>query len=57
MLADVVKNGTTKQVVRVTSPHLELMQVPNVTTAGTVEKYIYDNFTATVTGISAQAET
>mgnify|MGYP003345129321 CR=1 FL=1 len=55
VLADVVKNGSgTKQVIRVTSPSSFRIDAtsPNVTTAGTVEKYIYDNFTATVTGIS-----
>ena len=58
VLADVVKNGAgIKQVIRVTSPSSFRIDAtsPNVATSGTVEKYIYDNFTATVTGISGTA--
>ena len=55
ILADVVENGSgTKQVVRVTSPSSFRIDSTssNVAVAGTIEKYIYDNFTATITGIS-----
>lgn len=58
VLADVVKNGSSvKQVIRVTSPCAFKIKStsPNVTTAGTAEKYIYDNFTASVDGIGSTA--
>jgi len=58
VLADIVQSGASvKQVVRVTSPCAFQIKSTsaNVTVSGTAEKYIYENFTAVVDGVSGTA--